>query len=104
MRSIDEQAARVGAERGRGEDVKKVCRLLGSEDAKSGVDPSWQSDYITSSCVPTPDNCLEGHVLGMNFEDLNGFTDRFKCAVEDAKKARSSVYFIDHAPCEPAVI
>ena len=104
MRTIDEEAAHVGAERGRGEDAKTVCRLLGSEGAKSQVDPSWQSDYITSSCVPTPDNCLEGHVLGINFDDLNGFTEQFKSAVEDAKKARSSVFLIHHAPCEVAVI
>ena len=69
MRTIDEEAALVGAERGRREDAKTVCSLLGSEEAKLQVDPSWRSEYILSSCVPTPDNFLEGHVLGINFND-----------------------------------
>ena len=94
MRTIDEEAARVGAERGRGEDAKTVCRLLGSEDAKLQVDASWKSEYIFSSCVPTPDNSLEGHVLGINFDDERGFTEQFEAAVEDIKKARNSVPLI----------
>ena len=77
---------------------------MGSDDAKLHVDPSWRSHYIVSSCVETSDNSLEGHVLGINFDDQHGFTDQFKSAVEDAKKARNSVPVIDHAPSEVAVI
>ena len=67
------------------------------------VDPAWKTEYITTSCVDIPENCLEGHVLGIDFDDQHGFTKQFKSAVEEVKKARANVPLIDHVSCEVAV-
>ena len=101
---LDEESSKVGAERGRGVDAKSVCRLLGSEEAKNRIYSSWHTDYILASSTPIPDNDLEGHVLGINFDDSEGFDKQFLQAVVDVTEAREKVNSIDHVPCELAVV
>ena len=69
LRTIDEIALKVGLVRGRGENAKTVCRLIGPPSEKSKVGPEWFTEYMRESSVQCNDNDLEGHVLGINFDD-----------------------------------
>ena len=87
LRTIDEIALKVGLVRGRGENAKTVCRLIGPPSEKSQVGPEWFAEYMRESSVQCNDNDLDGHVLGINFDDRDSTTKQFQ---EASMKAHAS--------------
>ena len=103
LRTLDVEASKVGVERGRGTSAKTVCRLLGSDAAKNSVSSTWLTEYMMASSVQVCDNDLEGHVLGIDFDDVDGASIQFKEASQNAYNARKLVKLIDDVGCELAV-
>ena len=95
---------RVGMERGRGANAKSVCRLVGSDTAKQSIDASWYTEYINDSCVPSPDNDLEGHVLGIDFDGVDGVSKQCSEASAKACAARTEIKCINDVQCELSVM
>ena len=104
LKTLDEESWHVGMERGRGDRAKSVCRLVGSTSAKENVDASWYTEYIRNSCVPSPENDLEGHVLGINFDDANGTSKQFLEASKNAFAARGAVKCMNDVQSELAIM
>ena len=104
LRTIDDEAAKIGAVRGRGPNAKSVCRLIGSEIARSQVLADWRTEYIVCSTIEKPDNDLEGHVLGINFDDDDATTKQFIAASDVAQFARDKLSLIGECPSELAVM
>ena len=91
---------KMGAQRGRGDRAKSVCRLIGLAHLKQQIDPAWLTDYILDSTVPVPDNDLEGHVLGINFDDGKIVSLQFRQACEQTRDARDQLKSMGDVPCE----
>ena len=100
LRTFDIEAARVGAKRGIGERAKTVCRLIGPAEAKNAISPDWVTDYVASSVKQSADNDLEGHVLGIDFDDAQAASKQFVQASEVAAKARAKLSEMNDVPCE----
>ena len=103
LRTIDDEAFKVGLARGRGTSAKTVCRLMGSSIEKTRVGTAWYTEYVSESSVQCSDNDLEGHVLGINFDDSNGMTHQFREASAKAHESRFCAKWIDDVGCELAV-
>ena len=88
LKTLDDESSKVGMERGRGDRAKSVCFLIGHTQAKNVVDASWYTEYIRDSCIPVPDNDLEGHILGINFDDVDSTSQQFLEASRKACGAR----------------
>ena len=104
LRTIDEENIKNGLERGRGVKVKSVCRLVGPAECRARVDAGWRTEYVMESSILSPENDLEGHVLGINFDDADGISNQFREASSLACAARKQVKIIDDIPCELAVM
>ena len=77
--------------------------MIGLSNEKSRIGTLWVTDYVRESSVQCSDNDLEGHVLGINFDDQNGMTNQFKHASTQAHQSRSCARWIDDVECELAV-
>ena len=68
------------------------------------MDPAWYSDYIRDSCLPAPENDVEGHVLGIDFDNVDGVSKQFLAASERACAARLEIKCINDVQCELSVM
>ena len=96
LRILDLEAAKVGATRGSGPDVKSTARLCGSTSSIDAIGDTWVSDYIRRTCkvgrpnVPVEVLGAELHRLREQFSDI---TDRVG-AIHDA------ISSLDHVSTE----
>ena len=104
LRCIDEESLKAGLERGRGDKAKSVCRLIGPAEHKVMVHAGWYTDYIKESSVASPENDLEGHVLGIDFDNADGASVLFVESVRRAVDARKQTKNMDDIPCELAAM
>ena len=77
---------------------------MGPAECRARVDAGWRTEYVKESSILSPENDLEGHVLGINFDDADGISNQFREASSLACAARKQVKIIDDIPCELAVM
>ena len=105
LRTLDDEASKVGVERGRGDAAKTVCRLICPAAGKNQIGTEWLTEYMLESSIQScgNDNDLEGHVLGIDFDDVDGVSIQFEKASQHAYNARKLVKLIDDVGCELAL-
>ena len=98
LRTLDTEAAHVGASRAVGPDAKSLARLLGPPDLVSNY-PSWETEYILNST--TKERAREYHVLGIDFgTDDRSTTSQFNAAAIKISSLHTSISCLGDTACE----
>ena len=96
LRCLDVEAAKVGATRGSGADVKSFARLCGPADAVEQLGDSWVTSYIQRTCkVGRPNVPVE--VLGA---ELHRIGSQFEEVTERVRTIHTAISIVEHVPTE----
>ena len=83
LRTLDEEAARVGASRATGEDAKSVARVIGRTDA------AWETAYVSGSVTREPSR--QFHVLGVDFGEEFSPSHQFRGLTQQVKELHEAL-------------
>ena len=98
LRTLDVEAAKVGASRAVGLEAKSVARLVGSPSAIAACPEAWMTDYIRSSCTSEPSR--QQHVLGVDFGAEFSPDRQFQQAIRSVADLHDALSQVEDTACE----
>lgn len=98
LRTLDAEAARVGAVRATGKDSKSVARVVGSPTAMASCGDSWRTEYVHHST--TSDPARQQHVLGLDFGVEFSTAQQFRRTTDKVSALHEDLALVGDTACE----